>query len=118
MKLGLRMQFIKALPTEGNCSKCLILAFSNMSIKKKQVNVFNGPVIQQLIKDEHFIRIMLQLKKNAWFSFKDLVKNFLGNWQAKNYTKIVLKVLENYKTFCCNRSIQLHFLHHHLSNFS
>ncbi|XP_041374745.1 52 kDa repressor of the inhibitor of the protein kinase-like [Gigantopelta aegis] len=48
---------------------------------------------------------MSELEKNAWLSFKDLVKNFLGNTQAKNYTEIVQKLLESYKTLGCIMSI-------------
>ena len=48
---------------------------------------------------------------------KDLVKNFLGNTRAKNYTEIVQKLLESYKTLGCNMSIKLHLLHSHLANF-
>lgn len=37
--------------------------------------MFDGPQIRQLIKDDHFIGTMSELEKNAWSSFKDLVKN-------------------------------------------
>ena len=77
-------QFVKALPNEGNCLKYLILAFPGLSIEKIKASVFDVPQIWQLIKDEHFIGTMSELKKNAWLSFKDVVKNFLGNTRAKN----------------------------------
>ena len=110
-------QFVKALPNEGNSLKYLILAFPGLSIEKIKAGVFDGPQIRQLIKNEHFIGTMSKLEKNAWLSFKDVVKNFLGNTRAKNYTKIVQKLLESYKTLGCNMSIKLHFLHSHLANF-
>ena len=44
---------------------------------------------------------MLELEKNAWLSFKDLVKRFLGNVLVKTYSKIVQKLLESYKMFDC-----------------
>ena len=59
----------------------------------------------------------LYLEKNAWLSFKDVIKNFLGNTCASNYTEIVQKLLESYKALGCNVSIKLHFLHCHLGNF-
>ena len=117
IKLGLMKQFVKALPNEGDCLKYLILAFPGLSIEKIKAGVFDGPQIRQLIKDEHFIGTMSELEKNAWLSFKDVVKNFLGNTRAKNYTEIVQKLLESYKTLGCNMSIKLHFLHSHLANF-
>lgn len=117
IKLGLMKQFVKALKTEGDCFKYLILAFPGLSIEKIKAGVFDGPQIRQLIKDDHFIGTMSELEKNAWSSFKDLVKNFLGNKRANNYTEIVQKLLESYKTLGCNMSIKLHFLHSHLPNF-
>ena len=79
--------------------------------------MFDGPQIRQLIKDEHFTGTMSDLEKNAWLSFKDVVKNFLGNTHASNYTEIVQKLLESYKALGSNMSIKLHFLHCHLVNF-
>ena len=73
------------------------MAFPGLSIEKIKAGVFDGPQIRQLIKDEHFIGTMSELEKNAWLSFKDVVKNFLGNTRAKNYTEIVQKLLESTK---------------------
>ena len=60
---------------------------------------------------------MSELEKNSWSSSKDLVKNFLGNKRAQNYTEIAQKLLQNYKALGCNMSIKLHFLHSHLLAF-
>ena len=73
--------------------------------------------IRQLIRDEHFTGTMSDLEKNAWLSFKDVVKSLLGNTRASNYTEIVQKLLESYKALGCNMTIKLHFLHCHLANF-
>ena len=55
-------------------------------------------------------------RMNAWLSFKDIIKNFLGNTHAGNYTEIIQKLLESYKVLGCNMSITLHCLHCHLVN--
>ncbi|XP_069623312.1 uncharacterized protein [Ranitomeya imitator] len=117
IKLGLMKQFVKALPTDGDCFKYIMLALPGLSIEKIKAGVFDGPQIRQLIKDEHFTGTMSDLEKNAWLSFKDVVKNFLGNTRASNYKEIVQKLLESYKALGCNMSIKLHFLHCHLANF-
>ena len=117
IKLGVMKQFVKVLPTEGNCFKYLISAFPGLSIEKIKAGVFDGPQILQLIKDEAFIGTMSELERNAWLAFKDLIKNFLGNTRAKNYISIVQKLLESYKLLGCNMSIKLHFLHSHLASF-
>ena len=57
------------------------------------------------------------IEKNAWLSFKDVVKNFLGNTCASNYAEIVQKLLESYKALGCNMNTKLHFLHCHLASF-
>ena len=117
-------QFVKALPTD-DCFKYITLALPGLSIEKIKVGVFDGPQIRQLIKDEHFTGTMSDLEKNAWLSLKDVVKNFLGNTRASNYTEIVQKLLESYKVMelslgkalGCNMSIKLRFLHCHLTHF-
>ena len=61
---------------------------------------------------------MSDFEKNAWLSFKDVVKNLHENTRASKYTEIVQKLLESYKTLGCNMSIKLHYLHCHLASFS
>ena len=74
-------------------------------------------MIRQLITDENFIGTILELEKNAWLSFRELLKNFRGNKREKNYSENVLKLLEKWKTLGFNMSIKLDFLHRYLPNF-
>lgn len=117
IKLGLMKQFVRALPKEGHCFKHIIKALPGLSIEKIKAGVFDGPQIRQLMKDEKFIETMSELEKNAWLSFKEIATKFLGNTRAENYTEIVQKLLDSYKTLGCNMSIKLHFLHSHLDKF-
>ena len=117
LKLGLMKQFVKALATEGDCFKYILTAFPSLSFEKIKAGVFDGPQIRQLIRDQHFIGTMTELEKNAWLSFKAIVTDFLGNTRAENYTEIVQKLLDSYKTLGCNMSIKVHFLHSHLDKF-
>ena len=117
IKLGLMKQFVKALSPDGDCLKYIILTFPGLSTEKIIASVFNGSQIRQLIKDQQFTGTMSDHEKNAWLSFKDVVRNFLGNTRASNYTEIAQKLLESYKELGCNMSIKLHFLHGHLANF-
>lgn len=57
---------------------------------------------------------MTELKKNAWLSFKTVVKGFLRNTKDKNYDSLVKNMLENYRKFGCNMSLKIHFLYSHL----
>lgn len=117
IKLGLMKQFVKALPTEGDCFKYLVSKFPSLSFEKIKAGVFDGPQIRQLLADEHFVVIMSEIETNAWLAFKNIVKDFLGNTRALNYADIVQQLLESFQKLGCNMSIKLHFLHSHLANF-
>lgn len=117
IKLGLMKQFVKALDTNGECFKYIILKFPSLSYEKIKAGIFDGPQIRSLIRDSGFANTMRKNEKNAWLSFKDIVEIFLGNHRAKNYEDIVSKLLDNYKKLGCNMSIKLHFLKSHLDQF-
>ncbi|GBN60182.1 hypothetical protein AVEN_220666-1 [Araneus ventricosus] len=60
---------------------------------------------------------MTELQKNAWLAFKNIVKYFLGNTKAQNYTEIAQKLLESNKMLGCNMRIKLQFLHNNIADF-
>ena len=60
---------------------------------------------------------MTACEQKAWVSFKDVVKNFLGNYRDKNYKVYVETVLNHYRALGCNMSLKVHFLHSHLDFF-
>ena len=103
MKLGLMKLYVKELPTEGLRFKYLIYVFRDRSKESIKASEFNGPQLQQLVKDKYLIGTMSELKKIAWLLFKDLFKNFLGN----NDTKILMKLLESYRRIGCKININL-----------
>ena len=117
IKLGLMNQFVKALDKEGSCFQYLFTSFPNLSIEKLKAGVFDGPQIRKLVNDPCFVNSMNSLEKNAWISFVDVIKNFLGNVKAINYVEIVEKMLKSFENFRCNMSIKVHFLFSHLSSF-
>lgn len=47
-------QFVKALPTEGVCFKCLCEQFPALSEGKLKEGEFVGPGIRKLMKNEQF----------------------------------------------------------------
>nr|DBA19795.1 TPA: hypothetical protein GDO54_015572 [Pyxicephalus adspersus] len=118
MKQGLMKQFVKALPTEGDSFKYHILAFPSLSFEKIKAGVFDGPQIQHLIKDEHFIRTKSEVKKNAWLSFKAIVKDFLGNTRANNYSENCPETIgELQNDWVQYEQSLLQYEHSHPSNF-
>ena len=58
------------------------MQFPGVLIEKVKAAMLDSPRIWQLIKVEQFTGTMSDLGKNAWLSFKDVVKNFLGNTRA------------------------------------
>lgn len=107
IKLGLMKQLVKALPTKHH-----ILAFLRLQFEKIKNRVVNGSYIQQLIKDEHFIRTISELQNNAWLSFKDIIRNL----EIREH--IIASLVETYKTFAGNMSMKVHFLHSLFTDFT
>ncbi|KYN29160.1 hypothetical protein ALC57_01407 [Trachymyrmex cornetzi] len=117
IKLGLMKQFVKALDRESNCFRYLQQQFPSLSEAKIKEGIFVGPDIRKLMKDEHFAETMTVNEKNAWLSFKAVIKGFLGNRKEANYKDLVETILDNFKKLGCNMSVKLHFLYSHLDFF-
>lgn len=117
IKLGIMKQFVRALDVEGNCFKYISEKLPRLTHEKIKAGVFNGPEIRTLMNDPHFGSSMNDIEKDAWQSFVDIVKNFLGNKRAENYKDIVETLLKHFHRLGCNMSIKLHFLHNHLDAF-
>ena len=117
IKLGLMKQFVKALNKEGNCFKYICSQFPGLSNEKLKAGIFDGPQIRMLMKDSDFTSHMNSNELTAWNSFKDVVKNFLGNHKAPNYRELVRKMLSAFGKLGANMSIKVHFLFSHLDRF-
>ena len=51
IKLSLIKQFTKALDKDGDCFTYLCQAFPGLTTEKLKAGIFDGPQIQQLIRD-------------------------------------------------------------------
>lgn len=92
--------------------------FTNISHSKLKNGILNGPDIRRLMRCEEFDLTLSPKHLAAWKSFKAVVDNFLGNYKAPNYKKLVEQLLINYKEIGANMSLKIHFLHSHLDYFS
>ena len=117
IKLGLMKHFVKALDTDGNCLKYLCESFPALSYGKIKADVFDGPQIRQLMKDNAFPNSMNETERQAWLTFVSVVENFLSNIKSDDCRKVVETILENYHKLGCNMSIKVHFLNSHLEQF-
>ena len=90
IKLGFMKQLLRnTLATDGHCFKYIILQFPGLSMEKIKATEFDGLQTWKPIKDEQFTGTMSDFEKNPWLSFKDVVKNFIGNIRASNYAEII-----------------------------
>ena len=60
---------------------------------------------------------MSDLEKNAWLSFKDIVKIFIANRLASKYTEAVEKLLESYRALVATLVLKYSFCIVILSTF-
>ena len=117
IKLGLMKQYVKALNKHGDCFKYICRKFPGLSNEKLKQDIFDGLQIRQLINESEFVNSMTELEFSAWNSFVLVVKNFLGNFKAKNYKKLVENMLSNFRDIGTNMSIKIHYLFSHLDCF-
>jgi hypothetical protein len=92
VELGLMEQFVKVLNKDGSCVEHIAHKLPGFTMDKLKAKNFDGPQVRQLINDPHFIASMNEIESCAWSSFV-LVKNFLGNKKADNYTQLVEDML-------------------------
>jgi hypothetical protein len=104
-------QFVMALNKDGSCIEYIL------TMEKPKAGIFDGPQIRQLTRDPHFIASMNEIESRAWSSFVLVVKNFLGNKKADNYTQLVEDMLFHFNRLGCNMSVKVHYLHSHLDRF-
>lgn len=117
IKLGMIKQFVKALNKDGEGFKYLRTIFPSLSDAKLKEGIFVGPDIRKLMKDENFDEKLSHIELAAWKSFKEVVKNFLGNKKSPDYKDIVAKMITNFGLMGCSMTIKLHFLNSHIDYF-
>lgn len=64
---------------EGQCFQYICSSFPGLSIENMKQGIFNGPDIQNLIKDDNFVNSLNVTESYAWILFVVVVKIFLGN---------------------------------------
>ena len=69
-------QFVKALLKDGETFNYLSSKFPCISEAKLKEQVFVGPDIRKLVKDNNFENVMNDVERSAWNSFKDVIQSF------------------------------------------
>ena len=76
------------------------------------------PQIHALVRDEDFVRNMNDIERGTWFSFVEVMDNFLGyKKKANNYETLVTNLLSDFLDLRCNMNAKLYFLYSHLDRF-
>lgn len=117
IKLGLMANFVKALKVDGRGFAYLKDKFPKKSVSKLQKGIFVGPQIRKLLKDPNFVKRLTKTEQNAWTSFVNVVKGFLGNERKRNCKQLVETLIKKFKAMGCNMSLKIHLLHSHFVNF-
>ena len=115
IKLGLMIQFVKALRLDGEGFQYLLHKFPGLSYEKIKAGVFDGPQIRTLEREQAFVQTMNDNEKVAWLSFVAVMKKFLGNKKAGTYEDLVGSMLSAFHDLGCKMSIKVHFLFNHQS---
>ena len=117
IKLCLIKPFTKALDKDGDCFTYLYQDFPGLTMEKLKAGIFDGLQIQQLTRDPESENSMNQVELEAWKAFVLVVKNFLGNNKARNYTELVNNVLTAFTNLSCNMNVKMHYLFSHMDRF-
>jgi hypothetical protein len=117
LKLRLTKNSVKTMNQEEAAFAYSREKFPRLSEAKLKEDIFIGPQIRDLIKDEYFDKLLLGDEKAAWDSFKLVVKGYLGNRGAQTYKELVNNILQSYQKLGCNMSLKIHFLYSHLDFF-
>ena len=117
IRLGLIKQFTKALDKDDDCFTYLCQAFPGLTMEKLKAGIFDGSQIRQLIRDPEFENPMNEVEMEARKAFVLVVKNFLGNNKARNYSELVNNMLTAFRNLGCNMSVKMHYLFSHMDRF-
>ena len=92
--------------------------FSKKNNAKLKADVFVGPDIRDLMKDEKFDHRLNSLELGAWKSFKQVIRNFLDGKKSENYADVVRDMLIRNQKLDSRMCLKNRFLHSLLNFFS
>lgn len=70
------------------------------------------------MSDKDFELLMDKTELAAWRAFRGVCNGLMGKHKVDESKVVVDELIKCYKDLGCNISLQLHFLHTHLSFFS
>ena len=107
--------FVKSMDHTGSGFLYLSEKFPQRSEAKLTADIFVGPQIREVMKDEEFTSKLATVELEAWNTFKDVVNNFLGNFKSDSYKSLVKNMVGKFRALGCRISIKLHLLDSHVN---
>ena len=89
--------FIKTLDKKCPAFTYLCGKFPRLTFEKVKADVFVGPQIKQLFKDQQFEAVLSDKEKAAWQSFEKISNGFLGNFKAAYFRELVQDLMDSYE---------------------
>ena len=118
IKLGLMKNFVKDMDHQGSGFQYLKKKFKGkLTDTKLEAGVITGSEIRSVINNSSFPATLNEMELEAWSSFVNVVKNFLGIHKAENHHQLVPNMLKSYEGMECQMSLKILFLHSHLDFF-
>ena len=78
---------------------------------KLKGRILVGRKIIQLMRNSDFERSLKKCEAVAWESFKNVVKNLLGNEKSEYYKQLVSDLLQKYRALGCNMSLKIFWIY-------
>ena len=91
--------------------------FPQSSDPKLKEEIFDGPQIRKLLKDDVFVTKMILTEKKAWHDYKNVVEQFPGNVKSRKWKKQISKMVHSFKKLEYLMSLKLHFIDSHVKYF-
>lgn len=117
IKLGVFSTFIKAMNQEDQAFLYLFEKFTGVSEAKLKQGILVGPQIRSLLKDDHFDSLLSGVTKTTWHFFRRVSNEFLGNYRAPDYKKLIRGLIHGLRDMEANMSPKVHYLDSHLDLF-
>ena len=77
-------------------------------MEKLKVDIFDGPQIRELMKDQMFDQALIEDELSARQSLKSIITNILGNQENAEYEKKIDGLLKNFCQLRTRISVKLH----------
>lgn len=103
--------FVKTLNNNGAEFKYLESMCPRISERKLKGGIFVDPQIRELTRDKHFEEGLADVEVNAWFSFKNIVPNYLRNSRSPGYEKRTQDLISSFQNLRSRMSVKIYFLH-------